>query len=120
MMLRSLDRYRIDKLIELARITNDEQLRESLIDEALTLLNVQQGQGLSSVDTFINSKVIMNPSAKQPRAELYNAYSKYCEENGLPLVSNRQLYKMLEEAGYKTNYVTNGVRYITGLRLKED
>lgn len=119
-MLRSLDRYKIDKLVELARITNDEQLRESLIDEALTLLDMQHGTGLNSVDTFINSKVIFSPSAKQPRAELYAAYSRYCEENGLPIASNRQLYKMLEDAGYKTNYVTKGVRYITGLRLKED
>ena len=72
----------------------------------------------SSVDAFLAIECYERGDRddKIERTTLYRAYEQFCEEEGRIKKSARDFYKTLQDKGFDTEFKSNGIRYIRGIK----
>ncbi len=76
-------------------------------------------QEMDSIESFINENCIVVPFAKISASELYEAYSKYCQENGELVHSQKKFGGTLTEKGFEKERGHGGRYFWKGIDLTE-
>ena len=69
---------------------------------------------------FVEASCVSDAGATVPAAELYAAYTKWCEANGERARSQKSLASGLRERGFEAAKGAKGVRVWRGIRLRRD
>lgn len=71
-----------------------------------------------SVGQFVTEACVSDPREKATTADLYKAYSTFCEDVGTTPVERRVFGKTLSEMGYRPGK-SHGKRYVQGIRPRD-
>lgn len=99
-------------LLRAAQITCRDDLRESLIDEAIGLAGGADKASFTSVEAFIVDKLnTSNSRARAQRAQIWEAYQRYClDTDRLPLTRNA-FYAELRKAKIREVKTSGGYTF---------
>jgi putative DNA primase/helicase len=75
----------------------------------------------NSIEAFGNDMLVFSsePDYFEGKLELYDEYSKYCRENGLPLYRSRTFYDMFPKTFPVEEFIANSKRAWKGVKLKK-
>lgn len=90
-------KYRVDKYLEMARLTKSIDKKESFIDMAHYYLEVKEFDVTNDDHTHFFDNLEKEEIIGRPRQEIYDDYVEFCKENGEILVSRAPFYRELEK-----------------------
>lgn len=113
-------RFRIEKLIEIARLTDDRMKRETLLNTACEMLDGMTSiiaTEINSTYQYIVDNIEPDSMQKIKRTDLYEEYEKRMIAMNDTVVSRNDFYTALLSCGIKQKKI-NGYRYFM-CRYKE-
>lgn len=120
-MLKSSTRYKIDKYLQMARLTDDEETRNLWLRKAWHLLeNTDDVLANDTTTMFIASCVVKQSKEKVTRSALYKAYAEWCKKWRYIPSSRNALYSALREAGYLEWRETNGRYFLASIEADDE
>jgi putative DNA primase/helicase len=89
------------------------------IPETVRIATQEYRDDMDVIAEFIEEKCIEDRNIETTTKELYDAYSKWCEENNEKPISNKSFGRRLEERGYQSIRIgTKGAKGWRGIGLK--
>lgn len=104
----SYDRFKINALIQMAKITQISSQRERYITLAEEELCKSEKLEIDSIDLFLLSRVEQDRKGKVSRPEVYDKYVAFCENKGFAPSTRNVLYRTMRENGIGEKKV-NGI-----------
>lgn len=104
----SYDRFKINALIQMAKITQISSQRERYITLAEEELCKSEKLEIDSIDLFLLSRVEQDRKGKVSRSEVYDKYVTFCENKGFAPSTRNVLYRTMRENGIGEKKV-NGI-----------
>ena len=95
----SYDRFKINALIQMAKITQISSQRERYITLAEEELCKSEKLEIDSIDLFLLSRVEQDRKGKISRSDVYNKYVTFCEDKGFTPSTRNVLYRTMRENG---------------------
>lgn len=95
----SYDRFKINALIQMAKITQISSQRERYITLAEEELCKSEKLEIDSIDLFLLSRVEQDRKGKISRSDVYNKYVTFCEAKGFAPSTRNVLYRTMRENG---------------------
>lgn len=89
-------RFRIQHLIAIAKVTERDELREELLDEALSLMMLEPISISDGFDDFLSSN---NNVGRFKRSELYESYCNFIYGLQYKPLSKRAFYWQMRQRG---------------------
>lgn len=100
----SYKRYKIDKLIQMAKATSNDTLREELLAEAnMELHDFSERHGdecTNYTETFINDCLEKDKSVRTQAKMVWETYKEYCECNNVAPIGKNTFYAYLANRGF--------------------
>lgn len=93
------DRFKINSLIKMAKITEISEQRERYITLAEEEFNKGEKLEIDSIEMFLLYGIRPNVKAKVPRTEVYERYVTFCESKGCAISTKNVLYRSMRESG---------------------
>jgi len=90
-------KYRVDKYLEMARLTKSIEKRENFIDMACYYLESKEFDVTKDEPTNFFENLEKEDVVGKPRQQIYEQYTQFCKDNGEILNSKGKFYKELEE-----------------------
>lgn len=92
-------RFKVNTLIQMARITENQELRERYIAQAEDILEEMDLNisNTSPVEMFLSEKCDLSGSNRIDRTVLYKKFQDYCTDKKLPLCSKNIFYATLRK-----------------------
>lgn len=92
-------RFRINALIQMARTTDNQEKRESYIEQAEKELDEMYQSPFhdNSIEQFFEEKCKVGSEFKTERRDIYKKYLIFCEECSFSPYSKNALYRYLRE-----------------------
>lgn len=90
-------KYRVDKYLEMARLTKSIGKRENFIDMAHYYLESKEFDVTKDDPTHFFDNLEKEDIVERPRQEIYDDYVEFCKENGEILNSKGPFYRELEK-----------------------
>lgn len=104
----SYDRFKINALIQMAKITQISSQRERYITLAEEELCKSEKLEIDSIDLFLLSRVEQDRKGRVSRSEVYDKYVTFCENKGFAPSTRNVLYRTMRENGIGEKKV-NGI-----------
>lgn len=95
----SYDRFKINALIQMAKITQISSQRERYITLAEEELCKSEKLEIDSIDLFLLSRVEQDRKGKISRSDVYNKYVTFREDKGFTPSTRNVLYRTMRENG---------------------
>lgn len=93
------DRFKINALIQMAKITQISSQRERYITLAEEELCKSEKLEIDSIDLFLLSRIEQDRKGKVSRTEVYDKYVTFCESKGFSPSTKNVLYRTMRENG---------------------
>lgn len=94
------DRFKINSLIKMAKITQISEQRERYITLAEEELNKGEKLEINSIEMFLLSCIKPSIKSKALRTEVYEKYVDFCESKGYSTSTKNVLYRSIRENGF--------------------
>lgn len=90
--------YKIEKYLEMARLTRNGDKKESFIDAAQTYLEMRESEfaGVVCRVPYIQDVLTQELVVNRKPADVYQEYLFYCDENGEITVGKNTFFKEVE------------------------
>lgn len=96
----SYDRFKINTLIQMAKITQIASQRERYITLVEEELNKSEKLEIDSVELFLLAHIKPSKKVRTLRTEIYDKYLDFCTSKGYCATTKNVLYRVLRENGY--------------------
>ena len=110
-------KYRVDKYLEMARLTNSPEKKENFVDMACYYLESKEFDGTLDIESSYFENKEREDIINIPRANLYAEYVSTCEEKGEIVNSQVKFYREIEHR-YKVKVKKSSVGYVDGVRKR--
>lgn len=104
------DRFKINALIQMAKITEISSQRERYITLAEEELCKSEKLEIGSIDLFLLACIERDRNGRTTRPETYSRYITFCENKGFAPSTKNVLYRSMRENGIAERKI-NGIDY---------
>lgn len=90
-------KYRVDKYLEMARLTNLPEKKENFVDMACYYLESKEFDVAQDIESSYFENREREDIVNIPRADLYSDYVSICDEKGEVVNSQVKFYREIEQ-----------------------